>query len=111
MDRVISPHHVGDVRSRLPHRCALARSPRATATAAAEKRAHQQGRAGEDEGVTVSELVDLLPLTIPEVRRLLFVRDWQPPPAAEHVLRWSTWRRRHQAYAKLAHIKRHQRRM
>jgi hypothetical protein len=55
------------------------------------------------------ELLDLLPLTIPEVRRLLFARVWQPPPVTAQVLHWSTWRRRHQAQAKRAHIRRRQR--
>jgi len=56
-------------------------------------------------------LAELLPLTVPEVRRLLFALVWQPPPSAEHVLHWSAWRRHHQARAKLAHIKRRQRRL
>lgn len=52
--------------------------------------------------------VELLPLTVPEVRRLLFALVWRPPPSVDHVLQWSTWRRRHQARAKQAHIKRRQ---
>jgi hypothetical protein len=52
---------------------------------------------------------ELLPLTVPEVRRLLFALLWQPPPAPTHILHWSTWRRRHQARAKQAHIMRRQR--
>lgn len=55
------------------------------------------------------DLADLLPLTVPEVCRLLFALVWQPPPSVEQVLQWSTWRRRHQARAKQAHIKRRQR--
>jgi hypothetical protein len=58
----------------------------------------------------VSAAAELLPLTVPEVRRLLFALLWQPPPAAAHILHWSAWRRRHQARAKVAHIKRRQRR-
>jgi hypothetical protein len=54
-------------------------------------------------------LVELLPLTVPEVRRLLFALVWQPPPSLDRVLQWSDWRRRHQARAKQAHIKRRQR--
>jgi hypothetical protein len=53
--------------------------------------------------------MDLLPLTVPEVRHLLFALVWQPPPIATQILRWSTWRRRHQAQAKRAHIRRRQR--
>jgi hypothetical protein len=58
--------------------------------------------------VTLEELAELLPLTVPEVRRLLFALVWQPPPSAEQVLHGSSWRRRHQARAKRAHIKRRQ---
>lgn len=59
--------------------------------------------------MTAATLSALLPLTVPEVRHLLFALVWQPPPAAEHVLHWSAWRRHHQARAKRAHIKRRQR--
>jgi hypothetical protein len=52
--------------------------------------------------------VDRLPLTVPEVRRRRFALVWPPPPAVAHILQWSTWRRRHQARAKRAHIKRRQ---
>jgi hypothetical protein len=61
--------------------------------------------------VTGAELVDLLPLTVPEVRHLLYALVWQPPPVAAQILRWSAWRRRHQARAKQAHIKHRQRRV
>jgi hypothetical protein len=64
--------------------------------------AHEQEAAGEDAGVMA---IELLPLTLPEVRRLLFALVW-PPPRVEQVVRWSAWRRRHQARAKQAHIKR-----
>lgn len=59
--------------------------------------------------MTAATLSGLLPLTVPEVRHLLFALVWQLPPAAAHVLHWSGWRRHHQARAKLAHIKRRQR--
>lgn len=49
---------------------------------------------------------DLLPLTVPEVQRLLWKLVWHAPPQAEQVLAWSHWRRQHQARAKRAHIKR-----
>jgi hypothetical protein len=52
--------------------------------------------------------LDLLPLTVPEVRRLLFALVWQPPPVAAQVLHWSAWRRRHHVQAKYAHIRRRQ---
>jgi len=59
--------------------------------------------------VSVDGFLELLPLTVPEVRRLLYALVWQPPPSAAQVLYWSAWRRRHQARAKQAHIKRRQR--
>jgi len=59
----------------------------------------------------VVDLADLLPLTVPEVRRLLFALVWQHPSSVGQVLQWSAWRRRHQARAKQAHIKRRQRRL
>ena len=58
----------------------------------------------------MSAAAELLPLTVPEVRRLLFALLYQPPPVAAHILHWSAWRRRHQVRAKQAHIKRRQRR-
>lgn len=52
----------------------------------------------------------LVPLTCPELVRLLraFVL---PPPAHhhEHTLRWTAWRRRHQATAQACHQQRHHR--
>ncbi len=45
-------------------------------------------------------------MTVPEVQRLLWKLVWQVPLQAERVLAWSQWRRRHQARAKRAHIKR-----
>ena len=41
----------------------------------------------------------LIPLTVPEVRRLLYRLIWRHQPTDESVLRWSRWRRRHQATA------------
>ena len=52
------------------------------------------------------ELGELIPLTIPEVRRLVYrlvVRILAPPEA---ILHWSHWRRLHHARAKRAHYKR-----
>jgi hypothetical protein len=45
----------------------------------------------------------LLPLTVPEVRRLLWRLALGRRARADHVLRWSRWRRRHQARAKQCH--------
>ena len=48
----------------------------------------------------------LIPLTVPEVRRLLYRLIWRPMPLNKSVLAWSRWRRRHQASARLCHYKR-----
>ena len=48
----------------------------------------------------------LIPLTVPEVRRLLYRLVWKPHPSDESVLLWSRWRRRHQAIARFCHYKR-----
>jgi len=47
--------------------------------------------------------VALLPLTLPEVRRLLWQLVWAPPPDTAAVVHWSHWRRRHQARAQRCH--------
>jgi hypothetical protein len=54
----------------------------------------------------MAELDALIPLTLPEVRRLVYrlvVRILAPPDA---ILHWSHWRRLHQARAMRAHYKR-----
>ena len=54
----------------------------------------------------MAELGELIPLTLPEVRRLLsrlVVRMLAPPEA---VLHWSRWRRLHQARAQRSHYQR-----
>jgi hypothetical protein len=48
----------------------------------------------------------LLPLTVPEVRRLLIALVWTTPLQPGFVLAWSRWRRRHQAHARRAHYQR-----
>ena len=50
--------------------------------------------------------VELLPVTVPEVRRLLWRLLWAAPPWPAQVLSWSTWRRRHQARARRCHYRR-----
>lgn len=50
---------------------------------------------------------DQIPLTVPELRRLVHILD-TPPRERQHHLRWSTWRRRHQACAKGCHAARRQ---
>lgn len=54
----------------------------------------------------LAEHNELIPLTLPEVRRLIYrvvVRILAPPDA---VLHWSHWRRRHQARAQRCHYSR-----
>ncbi len=47
----------------------------------------------------------LLPLTTPEIRRLLARLLWNHPPDRERVMNWSAWRRRHQLRAMRCHYK------
>ncbi len=49
---------------------------------------------------------ELLPLTVPEVRRLLRM-VMSTVLSREHGIAWSQWRRRHQARAKRCHYRRH----
>jgi len=54
----------------------------------------------------LSYLWSLLPLSVPEVRRLLWQLFWQWLPSPTFILDWSDWRRRHQAIAQFYHYKR-----
>jgi hypothetical protein len=49
---------------------------------------------------------DLLPLTVPEVRRLLWHLVWARLPDPKTACAWSHWRRRHQQRACQSHWKR-----
>ncbi|MFG6202054.1 hypothetical protein [Nonomuraea sp. JJY05] len=49
---------------------------------------------------------DRIPLTLPEIRWLLAALVLTRPHSATHVLRWSDWRRRHQATARRCHYQR-----
>lgn len=49
---------------------------------------------------------ELIPLTVPEVRRLLCRLVWGLLPAPRFVLHWSVWRRKHQAIAQRCHWQR-----
>jgi hypothetical protein len=49
---------------------------------------------------------ELLPLTVPEVRRLLWRLVWERAPDPDAVLAWSRWRRRHQQRARRRHWRR-----
>ena len=50
-----------------------------------------------------SSVDDGIPLTVPEVRRLVWQLLWSRPPSRAAVLAWSRWRRRHQWRARRAH--------
>ena len=49
---------------------------------------------------------ELLPLTVPEVRRLLWHLVWPSRPDIAAALAWSRWRRRHQQRARRCHWQR-----
>jgi len=51
-------------------------------------------------------LDDLLPLTVCEIRRLLWRLLWKFTPLPDFVLTWSRWHRRHQLRAQRAHYRR-----
>jgi hypothetical protein len=46
-----------------------------------------------------------MPLTVPEVRRLLWWLVWGKMPSEQQIVEWSQWRRKHQAQAKRSHFK------
>jgi hypothetical protein len=55
-------------------------------------------------------LSKLVPLSVPELRRLLArIRQALHPPDLAMIFAWSLWRRAHQALAKACHWKRHAR--
>ena len=47
-----------------------------------------------------------IPMTTPEVRRLLTRLVWTESQTPDFILHWSSWRRRHQARAQQCHFKR-----
>jgi hypothetical protein len=49
---------------------------------------------------------ELIPLTVPEVRRLLWWLVWGKMPSEQQVVEWSKWRHQHQAKARRCHYKR-----
>jgi len=55
---------------------------------------------------TVDPAGDLLPITVPELRRLMWQLVWVRPPVYAVVLAWSRWRRRHQRRAQRCHYQR-----
>jgi hypothetical protein len=49
---------------------------------------------------------ELVPLTEPEVRRLMLAVAWPTMTSVERALTWSAWRRHHQAVARRCHYRR-----
>ena len=90
MGRLVPAHHPGDAGP-----CLSGGGP------ATSQHLLQRQKGGESEWDEA-----LIPLTVPEVRRLLYRLIWQPRSTAKSVLKWSRWRRRHQARARLCHYKR-----
>lgn len=46
-----------------------------------------------------------MPLSVPEVRKLLLKLLWTAVPEDEVILAWSVWRRRHQYRARECHYR------
>ena len=46
---------------------------------------------------------ELTELTVPEIRHLVICLVWHLTPDPDQILRWSHWRRRHQARARRCH--------
>lgn len=57
-------------------------------------------------GGDVDETDALIPLTVPEIRRLLCRLVWNAMPTEDHTLRWSWWRRWKQKCVQISHYKR-----
>ena len=62
------------------------------------------GRLGT-QASSLKKSATLIPLTEPEVRRLLIQIVWPRLHFTERVLAWSRWRRIHQAHAKACHYR------
>lgn len=77
-----------------------------TRLAAAKMEAEVSKNSGQNEAVATDLRRELLPLTVPEVRHLIWAVVWREPPICSKVLNWSYWRRKHQARAKRSHYKR-----
>jgi len=67
----------------------------------------QQGRS-RPESANGDDSGELIPLTVNEIRRL-HAHLAQPRHPASHRIRWSQWRRRHQARSRRCHYQRQQR--
>ena len=85
LSRLAPPHDPGHGRPRLPDRPAR---PRA---------GHGESRNGSSQ---------LIHLSLAEIRRLITRLTDRRPTPIEHILHWSTWRRRRQHQARVSHYKR-----
>ena len=91
MGWLVPAHHAGDVGSLLPGSDQVLREDTGTTGG-------KGGCSGLDER--------LIPMTVPEVGRLLTRLVWMANHPAELVLSWSLWGRHHQAQACRCHYQR-----
>ena len=70
-------------------------------------------RAGSGQAVPVAlrvrekkHIPGLIPLRVPELRKLLSHLLWHTSRVVEHVLHWSMWRRKHQYRARQTYYRR-----
>jgi SRSO17 transposase len=56
---------------------------------------------------TADSAGDLLPMTVPELRRLVWHLVWARAPVYDAILAWSRWRRRHQLRAQRCQYRHH----
>jgi hypothetical protein len=66
----------------------------------------EKGAEAAPAALEVALAEELLPMTVPEVRRLLRGLVWPSAPPDAVLLHWSRWRRRHQQRAKRCHYQR-----
>ena len=88
---MLSPHHLGDACLRLSGGNQASR----VGTGMLRRKGARPGNDGR-----------LIPLTVPEVRRLLTRLILRAIHPADFELSWSQWRRKHQAIAKESHYQR-----
>src|SRR5262245_62356832 len=116
MGWLVSTYDVGYVRAGLlgGPACPPAGPGESPAGAGSSLRPHERpdqenaGRKGGPYQQPIDLTVDLVPLTVPEIRRLLWALGQAvSAAAATHLLAWSEWRRSHQARARRCHYQRH----
>jgi hypothetical protein len=104
--RLVPAHDPGDVRLGLPRRAARPFADPAAGGAPCPN--PTRARKGGPYQQPVDLSVDLLPLTVPEIRHVLWaVGQAGSAQATSFVFAWSHWRRRHQARARRCHYQRH----